>query len=62
VTIEGDQAGLRGLAIQLLALAQAEVPAGYAHDLDGDLPPELELGSAPLVLLKTLVGRVRPSL
>jgi hypothetical protein len=54
VTIEGDPAGLRGLAIQLLSLAESEVPAGYAHDLDGYLPAELESGSAPLVLLKTL--------
>ncbi len=53
VTIEGDAAGLRGLAVQLLSLAGADVPPGYAHDLDGYLPAELEPGSAPLVLLRT---------
>lgn len=59
VTIEGDPAGLRGLAVHLLSLAEDGVPAGYAHDLDGYLPAELEPGSAPLVLLKTT--RVRQS-
>jgi hypothetical protein len=54
VTIEGDPAGLRGLAVQMLSLAGPGVPAGYAHDLDGHLPAELEPGSVPLVLLRTL--------
>jgi hypothetical protein len=52
VTIEGDAAGLRGLAVQLLSLAQDETPPGYAHDLDGYLPAELEPGSTELVLLR----------
>jgi hypothetical protein len=60
VTIEGDPAGLRGLATQLLSLAEREVPAGYAHDLDRSLPAELESGSVPLVLLKTLEVRQSP--
>ncbi|ONI88144.1 hypothetical protein ALI22I_20620 [Saccharothrix sp. ALI-22-I] len=53
VTIEGDPAGLRGLAVQLLSLAQDETPPGYAHDLDGELPAELEPNSTPLVVLRT---------
>jgi hypothetical protein len=53
VTIEGDAAGLRGLAVQLLSLAQDETPPGYAHDLEGELPAELEPGSTPVVLLRT---------
>ncbi|WP_433250491.1 Imm32 family immunity protein [Streptosporangium sp. CA-135522] len=53
VTIEGDPAGLRGLAVQLLSLAEADVPPGYGHDLD-DLPAELDPGSVPLTLLRTL--------
>jgi hypothetical protein len=58
VTIEGDPAGLRGLAVQLLSLAEAEVPPGYAEDLEGHLPAELEPGSASLVLLRSF-GRSR---
>ncbi len=53
VTIEGDPAGLRGLAVQLLSLAEPGVPPGYGHDLDGYLPAELEPGSTPLVLMRT---------
>lgn len=53
VTIEGDPAGLRGLAVQLLSLTDPDVPPGYAHDLDGYLPAELEPDSVPLVLLRT---------
>jgi hypothetical protein len=56
VTIEGDAAGLQGLATQLLSLAQDEVPPGYAHDLDDSLPAELEPGSNALVLLRTRVA------
>ncbi|WP_406312949.1 hypothetical protein OHA77_31120 [Streptosporangium sp. NBC_01639] len=53
VTIEGDPAGLRGLAVQLLSLAGSDVPPGYAHDLD-DLPAEIEPGSVPLILMRAL--------
>ncbi|WP_446219280.1 hypothetical protein [Micromonospora sp. IBHARD004] len=34
-------------------MAQDGGPPGRAHDLDGQLPAELEPGSAPLVLLRT---------
>jgi hypothetical protein len=50
VNIIGDSAGLRGLAVQLLALAAEEVPAGYASDLD-DLA-ELDAGSVALTIIR----------
>jgi hypothetical protein len=50
VNIAGDSAGLRGLAVQLLALAEEEVPPGYASDLD-DLG-ELDAGSIALTIVR----------
>jgi hypothetical protein len=50
VTICGDPAGLRGLATQLLALAEEGVPTGYADDLD-DLG-ELDVGSVQLTIVR----------
>jgi hypothetical protein len=47
VVIQGDANGLRGLAVQLTALAQADVPAGYHADLD-DVYRELDEGSMSL--------------
>ncbi|AHI01146.1 hypothetical protein KALB_7788 [Kutzneria albida DSM 43870] len=49
VRILGDAAGLTGLATQLLALAQADVPTGAHEDLD-DFLLVLDEGSAPLRL------------
>jgi hypothetical protein len=50
VNISGDPRGLRGLAAQLLALAEDEVPNGYADDLD-DLG-ELDAGSVQLTIIR----------
>lgn len=50
VLIGGDSAGLRGLAVQLLALAGEGVPAGYHGDLDGGI--ELDAGSAGLTVMR----------
>ena len=47
VIIRGDKAGLRGLAVQLLALAEADVPARYHHRID-DFMLEVERGSLPV--------------
>jgi hypothetical protein len=49
VSIAGDPAGLTGLAVQLLALAQPGVPAGSCEDLD-DFLLVLDEGSSPLRL------------
>ena len=49
VSVVGDPAGLTGLAVQLLALAQPSVPAGTCEDLD-DFLLVLDEGSAPLRL------------
>lgn len=49
VSVLGDAAGLTGLAVQLLALAQPGVPAGAHEDLD-DFLLVLDEGSAPLRL------------
>jgi len=49
VLVQGDAAGLRGLAVQLLALAQDGVPDGHHADLD-DFYRELDEGSAPLTI------------
>lgn len=49
VRILGDAAGLTGLAVQLLALAQNGVPAGTHEDLD-DFLLVLDEGSTPLRL------------
>jgi hypothetical protein len=50
VNISGDSQGLRGLATQLLALAEEGVPDGYADDLD-DLG-ELDVGSSQLTIVR----------
>jgi hypothetical protein len=50
VSIVGDASGLRGLAVQLLALAEDGVPAGYADDLD-DLG-ELDIDSIQLTIIR----------
>lgn len=47
VVIRGDKAGLRGLATQLLALAEDDVPPGYHHRID-DFMLEVERGSLPV--------------
>jgi hypothetical protein len=44
-------AGLRGLAVQLLALAGEDVPAGYHGDLHEGI--ELDSGSAGLTVMRT---------
>ena len=49
VSVVGDPAGLTGLAVQLLALAQPGVPTGAHEDLD-DFLLVLDEGSAPLRL------------
>jgi hypothetical protein len=49
VRVLGDAAGLTGLAVQLLALAQNGVPTGAHEDLD-DFLLILDEGSAPLRL------------
>jgi hypothetical protein len=51
VLIRGDSAGLQGLAVQLLALAGEDVPAGYHGDLDEGI--ELDSGSAGLTIMRT---------
>jgi hypothetical protein len=51
VLIKGDAAGLKGLAVQLLALARATVPVGYHSDLDA-ITGELDAGSASVTLLR----------
>jgi hypothetical protein len=50
VSIVGDANGLRGLAVQLLALAEEDVPTGYADDLD-DLG-ELDSDSVQLTIIR----------
>jgi hypothetical protein len=45
VVIRGDKAGLRGLAVQLLALAEQDVPDRYHHRID-DFMLEVDRGSA----------------
>jgi hypothetical protein len=52
VSVVGDAAGLTGLAVQLLALAQPSVPAGAHEDLD-DFLLVLDEGSAPLRLQRS---------
>ena len=47
VVIRGDKAGLRGLATQLLALAEDDVPARYHHRID-DFMLEVDRGSLPV--------------
>ncbi|EWM13815.1 hypothetical protein [Kutzneria sp. 744] len=47
VVIRGDKAGLRGLATQLLALAEADVPQRYHHRID-DFMLEIDRGSLPV--------------
>jgi hypothetical protein len=47
VRVTGDAAGLTGLAAQLLALAQSNVPAGTYQELD-DFLLVLDEGSVPL--------------
>ena len=47
VVIRGDKAGLRGLAVQLLALAQDDVPQRYHHRID-DFMLEVDRGSLPV--------------
>lgn len=49
VSVIGDPAGLTGLAVQLLALAQPGVPTGACEDLD-DFLLVLDEGSSPLRL------------
>lgn len=49
VSVVGDPAGLTGLAVQLLALAQPGVPTGAHEDLD-DFLLILDEGSSPLRL------------
>jgi hypothetical protein len=49
VSVVGDPAGLTGLAVQLLALAQPGVPTGACEDLD-DFLLVLDEGSSPLRL------------
>jgi hypothetical protein len=49
VNVVGDPAGLTGLAVQLLALAQPGVPTGACEDLD-DFLLVLDEGSSPLRL------------
>lgn len=51
VGITGDAEGLRGLAVQLLSLTAADVPAGYGHDLLAD-GIELDAGSVPLSIFR----------
>jgi len=47
VIIRGDKAGLRGLAVQLLALAEQDVPERYHHRID-DFMLEVDRGSLPV--------------
>lgn len=47
VIIRGDKAGLRGLAVQLLALAEQDVPDRYHHRID-DFMLEVDRGSLPV--------------
>jgi hypothetical protein len=47
VIIRGDKAGLRGLATQLLALAEQDVPPRYHHRID-DFMLEVDRGSLPV--------------
>jgi hypothetical protein len=47
VVIRGDKAGLHGLATQLLALAQQDVPQRYHHRID-DFMLEVDRGSLPV--------------
>jgi hypothetical protein len=51
VSIRGDASGLRGLAVQLLALAGAGVPSGYHCHLDG-ATGELDPESIELVVVR----------
>ena len=47
VVIRGDKAGLHGLAVQLLALAEPDVPQRYHHRID-DFMLEVDRGSSPV--------------
>ncbi|AHH94462.1 hypothetical protein GCM10010174_28470 [Kutzneria viridogrisea] len=47
VVIRGDKAGLRGLATQLLALAESDVPPRFHFRID-DFMLELDRGSMPV--------------
>lgn len=50
VTIQANQSGLISLARHLLTLAQPEVPIGFHHHFDENIP--LEEGSVSLIIEK----------
>lgn len=52
VVIKGDANGLRGLAVQLLALAGDGVPSGYHDHLDPNAG-ELDVESTEVILERT---------
>jgi hypothetical protein len=52
VYIAGDAEGLRGLAVQLLALANENVTPGYGTDLLAN-GIELDAGSAPVSIFRS---------